>query len=412
MEVSYDVIRRKFPDVYCVDNLRHIYKRNDLSMSFTDFLLYVEDYYLLKYAGTLSKTGWWLFSLLRYLVRYDGFVKLSYKDILNRFRIEGKEAISKPTFFKYVDELESLGLIKRYNNKKLFNTNYQNDSNTYVVLGQVEDIVDICLQVTDRKSFEQLVLGEEVKPEPKKKKKPKSGKSDAELYQEISTYYADIWPEVEKYFAFLGCKNKTKKIALSKKVRIAKFFYERDDYDESILYAMEQAMSRNIDKEAYMFAILRNIGEGEIPGGYYDGGNTQTISSMSEAEYKEQVHELMCGGNPFYYQELLERLSRRDSLNEYEQRLYEVSMQISRKMDIHDANYDRMDIRRDLLDEKYGISEIIGWDKKFNHIIRWQYIKGGKMVPLDVIKQIKQDHPDLFEFYKYEMPDRRYYNGL
>lgn len=413
MEVSYDVIRRKFPDVFCVDNIRRIYKQNsdELSMSFVDFLFYTEDYYLLKYAGKLSKTAWWLFSLLKVLVRYNGFVKLSHKDVLSYFRIEGKEAISKPTFFKYIDELESFGIVRRYNNKRLFNTQYQNDSNTYVVISCVDEVLEICKRVTDRTSFRELVLGSYVEPQVKKKKRKSDEKSDSDWYKEISAYYADIWPVFESFFEFLGKKNKTGRISLSRKVKIARFCYERDDCDENVTYAFYQQMKRNINNEKYAYAILKGM-EGEVaPPIESDGHSSPVEMGMTKAEYEFHRNALLDGSNLDYYRELLNLLSGRDKFNEYEQRLYDAATVISRKMEVHEDNFGRSDKRMDLLEDDYGIIERFTYDRKFNKIVTWFY-RDDSVVPLAVMRDIKQKHRQLFDFYKYEIPDGRYYNGL
>lgn len=67
-----------------------------------------------------------------------------------------------------------------------------------------------------------------------------------------------------------------------------------------------------------------------------------------------------------------------------------------------------------MLCEKYGIYEFVVIDRHFNRIISWRY--GGdeddELVPLNIMKQMKSKHKELFAMYKYEIPDVRYYDGL
>ena len=69
---------------YSISNLREIYKNNDnIKLSFIDFIFCVEDYYTIAWSTRMSRNSWLIFSWLRTLVRYDGYVKLSFSDIFN-----------------------------------------------------------------------------------------------------------------------------------------------------------------------------------------------------------------------------------------------------------------------------------------------------------------------------------------
>lgn len=419
-EVTYDIIRRKFPDVFCIDNLRSIYKTNkdDLEMSFVDFLLYIEDYYLLKYSSKLSKTAWWLFTLLRHLVREEGFVKLSHSEIIGYFCTEQDDAtISKPTFFKYIDELESFGVIKRFNNKKLFATTYQNDSNTYVVINKMNEILEVCKQTTDRQSFHDLVKGTVVSKK-SKVKKIQSGKSDTETYNEISEYYRDVFSVLEDFFKFLGSPNKSGNIALSRKVKILSFIYERDVAEDDVTYAVSATIKKGVNSEKYFFAIIRNIydepevnnsDDNEIRKKYMAKNNGQFNSGMTLDEYNTTRHQLV--NDEFKYREVLSNLDSVEQMNEYENKLYNAAMVISKKMKLHDKYSERCADRRRILKKK-GIYEQAVYDKKWNRILTWFYDVDESPVPLNVMKQIKKEFPYLFGFYKYEVADWSVYDGF
>lgn len=426
MEISYDVIRRKFPNAFCVDNLRIVYKanRDELSMSFVDFLMYAEDYYVLKYSNVLSKTAWWLFSLLRHLVRYDGFVKLSYSDVMNYFG-GGESSISKPTFFKYIGELEQFGLVKRFNNKKLFDTKYQNDSNTYVVIGCIDEIVEICKQITDMKSFRANVLSDNDVGEitQQTKRKLSDGKTDVEEYNELIDYYEPVISSIEDLFEFLGRQNKSGKIALSRKLKILNFLYEMEVYNEDIDYAVAQTIKKNIKSEKYFFGILRNMYKNDEQSSDDENddlrqkyaNNDNTSSGMSYEEYLSERRLLLNSMDRLeHYKSVIFRLKDKRR-NSYEQKLYNAAIIISNKIDGYsDAYGERSANRRMMLRKKYGIYEFTSIDKHFNRIILWRYGEDDdcEIVPLSVMKKIKADNKSLFDVYKYEIPNGRYYNGL
>ena len=140
---NYKYLKSKVSDFFCVDNLREIYESDDYDfrVSFVDFLMCIEDFYTFVYSPKLSKNSWLLFTWLRTLVRYDGYVRLSYKDVSSKFNDGNTVMMSKPTFFKCITELESYGLVKRLSNKKLFHNEYQNDTNTYIVISKIDDIL-------------------------------------------------------------------------------------------------------------------------------------------------------------------------------------------------------------------------------------------------------------------------------
>lgn len=428
MSVSYDVIRKKFPDVFCLDNLRRIHKRNqdDIIVSFVDFLMYAEDYYLIKYAGKLSKTAWWLFSLLKGLVRRDGYVKLSYSDIMAYYCIDGKSAISKPTFFKYVDELESFGLVRRYNNKKFFGTGYQNDSNTYVVISCAKEILDICREVAHGGSFRELVLeSDNVAPvmdnvSDKPKKQINKNADMKAVYEDNKSYYEDCWSTIEDFFEFLGEGNKSGRISLSRKAKILSVMRDIDVDVSTVEYAVSQTIKRGIRSEKYFLKIIKNI--------YDDSSNdTQDVSGV-QSRYMNREPNRECMSKERYIKErgyMLEDLEyhkyiieefdsvdERD-MNDYERKLYRAARVLEHKAKAHKEGKKVSTERRMLLEEKYGIYERQRIEKNHDRTVTWFYdVERTKMVPIEDMRKIKRKHKDLFKMYKYMYPDGRYYDGL
>lgn len=255
---KYKQLKSSVDDFYCMDNLRAIYSddKNDIMISFVDFLMCIEDFYVFVYSHKVSRTAWMVFTWIKTLVRYDGCVKLSYKDIVNKFG-DGN-VLSKPTFFKYVAELESYGLIKRVANKRLFNSEYQNDANTYMVVSKVNEILPLLSGMDSREDFyEELNLNFGVNVVAKEKVKKIQSNNDEKqyTYEQVMEEYVDVKTELNDFFLFLGSKNKSGKIAKSRQEKILNVIRNIYPYDDDLKYAISQTISKGVKNERYLYAI-------------------------------------------------------------------------------------------------------------------------------------------------------------
>lgn len=418
-KVKYKQLKSKADDFFCIDNLRAIYgdEKHKILISFVDFLMCIEDFYTFVYSHKVSRTAWMLFTWLKTLVRYDGCVKLSYKDIISRFG-DGT-VLSKPTFFKYISELESYGLIKRIMNKKLFNTEYQNDSNTYMVISKVNEILPLLHGIGNREEFYEVLSSnfglKVVANEKANKNKSQKGNNKKYTYEYVmNEEYVDVKTEIEDFFLFLGSANKSGKIAKSRKEKFLNIIMDIYPCNDDLNYAISQTISKGVKNEKYLYAILKNLYNLDSD---EDGEENDTEKEL-KAKYKiktafkgnsgkideDMYHQLagMIVSKRSGYKTVFKKLKEYGIIkygagNQYEQRLVDACKKLKAKeMLLKKASCVRGD-RMALLDE-YDIHEYVGFSSTFNESIYWYYGNDEtNIVPLDVIKKIADDVPEMFE---------------
>lgn len=424
---DYTYLKSKVNDFFCIDNLREIYEDDtyDFRVSFLDFLLCIEDFYTFVYSPKLTKNAWLLFTWLRTLVRYDGYVNLSHKDVSNKFDDGNSKMMSKPTFFKCINELESYGLVKRISKKRLFNNKYQNDANTYIVISKMESIIPLLDGMQTQTEFYSILknnffdVKKKVKPTKKQTKKESN-------YEEFMSEYKSIKTEIKDFFEFLGSKNKSGKIAKSRMENIANVLMEIYPYDKDLSYAIGQTISKGVKNEKYLYAILRNIyndakeeksdneKENELKQKYKKQNKVsyQKNQGIDENRYKELAKKILAKrtGYKFVLQELKECGIIDSSIhNPYEQRLIDACNKRKQKEAmLKESSYNRSD--RMAMLEKYGVYECISYDNKtFNEAIHWVY-EDDSIVPLSVIDKIKKQNPKHFNFNKAQVVNGEIYN--
>lgn len=427
---NFKYLKSKVSDFFCVDNLRIIYNddKYDFRVSFLDFLLCIEDFYTFVYSPKLSKNSWLLFTWLRTLVRYDGYVRLSYKDVSSKFNDGQSQMMSKPTFFKCISELESYGLIKRISNKKLFHSEYQNDTNTYIVISKVDDIIPLLSGMKNHAEFYGILRNAFFNFEKKdisKKSKVVDNKQKWS-YDEVMEEYSGVKTEILDFFEFLGTSNKSGKIAKSRQIKILNVIREIYPYNEDLSYAIGQTISKGVKNEKYLFAILRNIyNEQKSSDGKNETEDVDTKEAQLKKKYKpkyksyksdgiskEQFSEFVKmifakrGGWKTVLQKLKD-IGIIDGGNIYEQKLIMACNKRKHKEEIlKQASYIRGD--RMAILEQYGIEESIRFDKTFNEQIHW--IKNGEIVPLSQVKKLMQKYPNEFKLNGAQFVDKEIYN--
>ena len=417
---DYKYLKSKVSDFFCIDNLRSIYESDDYDflVSFVDFLFCIEDFYTFVYSPKLSKNAWMLFSWLRTLVRYDGYVRLSYADVSSKFNNGESVMMSKPTFFKCISELESYGLVKRIANKKLFHAEYQNDVNTYIVISKIEDILPLLDGMKTQADFYGILRSEFFNIQ-KKDIKTKKQQTKTELkysYDEVMDEYEDVVTEINDFFDFLGSANKSGKIAKSRQLKILNIVREIYPYQEDLAYAITQTISKGVKNEKYLFAILRNIyntsKEEEVQDDNsvdsrlkkkYKSKNTYNQKQMGMDEVQFHEFEKQIFSKKSGYKKVLQKLKElgiieSGGINVYEQKLLKACNKLKRKEEIlKEASYIRGE--RMAILEQLNINEYVGLDKTFNEIIYWYYGDDETdVVPLSEIRKLMNKYPDAFEF--------------
>ena len=415
---NYNYLKSKVSDFFCVDNLRAIYDSDkyDFYVSFLDFLLCIEDFYTFVYSPKLSKNSWLLFTWLRTLVRYDGYVRLSYKDVSSKFNDGKSVMMSKPTFFKCIAELESYGLVKRIANKKLFHSEYQNDANTYIVISKIDDILPLLDGMKTQSEFYDI-LRKEFFDVTKREIKPKQKQTRPEMkysIEDVMEEYSQVKTELEDFFTFLGSANKSGKIANSRKQKILNCIREIYPYENDLSYAISQTISKGVKSEKYLLAILRNIynsteEENETDNSVdnklknkYKSKNTYQKKNGMEKEQFLQLQTMILSKKSGY-KKVLQKLKELGIIdngcsNSYEQKLLDACNKLKRKEEIlKEASYIRGD-RMEILD-KQNIHEYVDLDYTFNEIIYWYYGDDiSDIVPLKVIEKLSCKYPEAFVF--------------
>lgn len=414
----FNYIKSKVDDFFCINNLKDIYKdkKYNFSISFVEFMMCIEDFYTFVYSTRLSKNGWLLFTWLRTLVRYDGYVTLSYKDISNKFNMDEKSIISKPTFFKCISELESYGLVKRLTNKKTFYGKYQNESNTYIVVSKVKEIVQYldgmedmsCFYNTLRKNFF-------VDNESKDNNNVKKADKKTDYYALLLKEYKKITNVISDYFEHLGSGNKTGKISFSRKNNISKYLLDCELQQSDLSYCLEQTISKGVSNEKYTYAIIRNI-RNEQP-----NSNTKTelqkkytktyISSntnngMSKESFDELLKLAFRSRNA--YKTVLQRLweqgiLKKTNKNVYEDKIIRCCNLLKKKAETLKTYRDTIWFDRNKILEKYNIWEEMIDTKYLDQKSSFVYADSGEKVPLSKVIKIAKKHKDVFVYGKYQI---------
>lgn len=414
--MNYDMIKRKVDKVFCIPNLREMYKSDeyDFKMSFLDLMFCIEDFYTFVYSTKISRNSWLLFTWIRTLVRYDGYVKLSYKDISNKF-CDSKPTMSKPTFFKCINELDEFGLIKRISNKKLFDNKYQNDVNTYIVINKIDEILPLLEQVNNQVEFYQLLretyFNSNLKVKENKKVQVSENKQEYSYEYIVNEEYPEVKNEIEDFFKFLGSANKTKQIAKSRKTKILNMIMHYYPDDDGLVYAIEQTITKGVKNEKYLYAILKNIcGDNKEEKQKDDEVTKQLKEKYKQKQTKSYSNE--CHLSDSEYDKLKERALTKEqgflivlqemkkklkSFNNREQKLYDVCMKLKSKFAIHKRYEENRGMRLNVLGD-YGISECYEYDNKWNEIIYWVYDKDDSVVPLNVINKFVKKYKEEFTF--------------
>lgn len=415
-KLDYKYLKSKVSDFFCVENLREIYDMDkyDFRVSFLDFLLCIEDFYTFVYSPRLSKNAWLLFTWLRTLVRYDGYVRLSYKDVSSKFNNGKSVMMSKPTFFKCVSELESYGLVKRVSNKKLFDAKYQNDVNTYIVISKIDDIVPLLNGMKTQSEFYGILRKEFFSVDKKEvKKKTTTSATDKISGDKIMEEYKLVKQELLDLFSFLGSANKSGRIAKTRQENILNVIYEFYPHEDDLSYAISQTISKGVKNEKYLYAILRNMLEGETN----EEVSTNDVDSKLKDKYKAKTtysqkpngisqeqyiqFRTLILSKKSGYKKVLQKFKEtgiidKGTANAQEQRLYDVCVKLKAKEDLlKQASYIRGD--RMAILEKHNIYEYVGSDKRFNEVIHWCYNSDDSVVPLSVIKELSKKHPSEFK---------------
>lgn len=414
-------------------NLKQGYRE----LTFSDFLLLLDDFYLFAYSSKLKRSTWQVFNWLRYITRNDGFAKISYPDLIAMF-CRGGEKMSSPTFFKCIEELVENELILKVNTKRVYNGKYQNGDNAYAIVSKTDIIYSMCdvlhetPGITPYEAYEKAIglqpeEAKKVKPQPKEGSTGSKVSDKNKLKLIMVKDYRPVKDVVEKFFTFLGSYNKSNNIALSRKLDILVTI--RDEYLtigfnlDDIVYAMKQTMaktsnkSQNFKRERYMFAILNNQIEYEeeepenevadklskeaqdeitvnYKGGYYD--------VLDEADYKVELKKISTISN--YHKQVINAYG--DKVDGYEAKLVSIAKLIDKKLENY-ASHKKMSIQRIRLLGGHSIAEYVEFDNKWNRLISWVYEEDEKPVPLSVLKEIKALRPEVFVFSKYELFDSK-----
>lgn len=414
--MDYEIIKYKIPDFFCIKNLREIHKNkaNRFKISFVDFLMCIEDFYTFVYSPKLSRTSWLLFTWLRTLVRYDGYVTLSYKDVSTKF-CGDKGIISKPTFFKCIEELDAFGLVKKITNRKLFGDKIQKDTNTYIVISKVNEILPLLKELDSQQEFYTLLKQNflNVSIQKKVKKQVQVSENTKEYSIDyIMNEYRKIQHEIEDFFVFLGSNNKSGKIAKSRKQKILNIIFDIKPNYKDLKYAISQTISKGVKNEKYLYAILKNLYNlnnevkptNEIDEKLKDKYNHvnvyRHISDEDYKKYKNMIFEDTENG----YEHVLEYLYKLDKMDYLEEKLFKVCTLIRKKrrwlrncVEAHQLLCDRERFLR-----ANGISEEHNYAPNGNQLISWVYYIDDeftdKIVPLDEIEKLFKQKPELFKY--------------
>lgn len=398
---------------------RHGYKHT----SYHKFDMIMTNWYTVKYSMRLSRNAWLMFCWLKILVFEDGFVHDSYENIMEVYGKNGGQKISKPTFFKCIEELENLDLITTIRDKP---KGKMKGCNIYCLVDKSLIIHKICLAVDFEKdvSIAEAIRLSEVKkktlfdlstervnkvPEPPAKKK-KIVLPDDKKYRLMMAVFKKINKEIEEFFEFIGSYNKSGHIAITRKIKILRVmlhYYNDGWFLEDFTYAMNLTM-RNTKKgtnpyrERYMFKILANMAEPEDENGEEIVNEVaERLSKKAEEKlapnkpkqkqkppynpnyaltapigtvlnrdiYEKEKAAMLKGGSQTSnaYKEIMYKYEW--ATDKYGAHLYKIAKAIERKYEVHSVfdNENDYEARHDCL-KKYGYYEKEEYDDMWNRI--------------------------------------------
>lgn len=392
-------------------------------ISFDTFVSLLEDYYTIEYSGKLNRTTFLVFKFFLILTRYDGFVKISYDEFIDKFCCTGAK-IGKTTLRNCVQELVDKDLIcSMETSNVLENGSYLNGSKIYGIVDKSNVIYQLCdikllhkqadiftlLDMYKRNlqkkkylfNVDDIDVPVDEKPKTTKKKK-KSNLSDKTRYKALmKTLFKNIKPEMEEFFDFLGSYNKTGQIALSRKVKILDA--TKHYADEDIIYAMNLTMRNTLTgnnpyRERYFLKILRNLYDEDADVEVNEKAtelskkadeklkqkNNSSVKSKDDL-YRREIERLRTISG--YYQECLSKY--KDSSDAVQKKLYKVAKGIERKMDAFDSVYDNV-CKRERLLQTIGWNESITNDRKWNNLIVYTDSDGNKVSKEVAVKKMKE----------------------
>lgn len=405
---------------YSISNLREIYKNNDnIKLSFIDFIFCVEDYYTIAWSTRMSRNSWLIFSWLRTLVRYDGYVKLSFSDISSKFC--DKNVISKPTFFKCINELDEMGLVKKVKNIKQFDSGYQNDTNTYIVLSKLDEMLPIIENVDKHENFYAILKEKYSNIKAESKPKENTKKNTGEYKQEYEQFlkkYHKIKSEIIDFFEFLASGNKTGKIANSRKSNIINKIEEFQPSENDLSYCIQQTILKNAKSEKYLYAILRNIYQ--KPKAEKVDRKTKELQTKYKRTYPTKSNagfhldndtinkykkELKASENAYKYIEPeLQKIREKTEAELALVKLCDEARYREKMIEVYDV---KLGVKRKKFLRTLGVYELSWRDENFNMLYAWSHDKWDEtdLLSYKEIKQIADKYPKYFKFGKYQYMD-------
>lgn len=409
-----------------------------LNISFDKFLNLLDEYYLFTYSAKLSRNCWLVFQWLRYMSKRDGFVYASYDKIIEVFCKDG-DKISKPTFFKCIDELVEKDLITSINTKTCLNGAMIKGCNIYGIVDKTYKVYEICDIIEHNSNINLIQAIYEIESKNKKPlfnvdgdniKKSKNNdkpklKDEHKFKLLMNTVFKDIKKDIEEFFVFIGSYNKTGKIALSRKLKILLGLKEYIGYGFDLgdfVYAFNITMrntklGNNPYRERYMFKILENMCEYEEVDNEvaeelskkandklqkeYKSTNTKSFvrDGINQTTYNIEKNKIMSIEN--YYKTILSIYNKDKPVNKYEEHLFKIARAVKVKFDTYDNN-SKNDIKRIECMRKRDCFETVGYDDKWNRIINWIDSDGNNIDKKQVYKYFNEDKIDIV-YTKYDI---------
>lgn len=439
MSLNFNIVQSRIKrPLYWPRNEESNFSNRYEKVTFDRFVNVMNDYYLINYSGVLSRNSWMVFSWILMLIVENGFVYDSYDTIVSTFCKQGNK-MSKPTFFKCIDELEKNDLISSIKTKK---GDTINGSKIYGVVDKTfyaYQLCDIIENKPDMSTMEAISVLNQRKQktlfdiegsEPKtEKKKKKSKLSDDKKYALLMTaMFKPIESEINEFFEFISSYNKSKRIAVSRKLKIIRglkqylgYGFELSDFVHAFRVTMKNTVrGHNPYRERYMFKILENMCE---PDEEVDNEVARELSKKAEeklsaerdksklkyskpstpsttkAQFNAERRRLMSVDH--YYRNVIYDYEHNSNPNDYDEYLYRLATAIKKKFDIHnsyDEKYWRQ--RHDCLADE-GYFEHEEFDNKWNRV--WSYEDSkGRYISQQEVEAILKKHGMKLVLSKYE----------